>query len=217
MSLPTEPHELVYFDFNGGRAEPIRIAFKAIGMDFKDTRLQKADYGGMKQKGLYPTGVPVLKIGDIEYTQSLSILRYVGKLGQSVEGAASKLYPNDPKLCLSIDQALDVAQDMAANFPKDKEEEAKKKSRPEYMAGKGKAFFGQLDEILKRSDGPFIGGNDLSIADLSVALGTIKALENGFFDYVPKTWVQENYPALSDLLKAVQEHPFVTDYYKSIE
>uniref|UniRef100_A0A7S0F6J5 Glutathione S-transferase n=1 Tax=Craspedostauros australis TaxID=1486917 RepID=A0A7S0F6J5_9STRA len=215
MSLPTEPHELIYFDFNAGRAEAIRITFKAIGMDFKDVRIKQSDFGAKKKEGMYPTGLPVLKIGDTEYTQSLAILRYAGKLGQSLKGAASKLYPDDAKLCLSIDQALDVTQDLWFSFPQDKDEEAKKKNRQEYMAGKGKVFFSQLDEILKRTDGPFIGGTDLSIADLSVVFGSLKVFEMGFLDHVPKTWVKDNFPALSALEKVVDEHPMVTDYYKS--
>mmetsp|Transcript_6405 Transcript_6405/g.18874 ORF Transcript_6405/g.18874 Transcript_6405/m.18874 type:complete len:220 (+) Transcript_6405:75-734(+) len=217
MPLPTEPHELVYFDFNGGRAEPIRIVFTAIGLDFKDVRLKREEFMAKKKDGLYPTGVPVLKIGDVEHTQSIAILRYAAMLGQSMEGDVAQLYPADPMTALITDQAIDTAQDMMAAFPRKEDPDEMKQAREEYMAGKGKTFLGQLEALIKRADGPYIGGKYMTIADLSIALGIVKGIQNGMFDYVPTTFIDDNFPEMTNMAKHVAENPIVVDYYKKLE
>ena len=65
-------YKLTYFDFDGGRAEPIRIAFHTAGIKFEDNRLSFPEFGEMRQSTRF-NSVPVLEIDGAAVTQSLPI------------------------------------------------------------------------------------------------------------------------------------------------
>ncbi|NQV86040.1 MAG: glutathione S-transferase, partial [Woeseiaceae bacterium] len=54
-------YKLSYFDFNGGRGEPVRIAFHAAGIEFEDNRLSFPEFGAMRQSTRF-NSLPVLEI-----------------------------------------------------------------------------------------------------------------------------------------------------------
>ena len=54
-------YKLTYFDIDGGRAEPIRIAFHAAGIDFEDNRISFAEFQEMRKDTRFNC-VPVLEI-----------------------------------------------------------------------------------------------------------------------------------------------------------
>ena len=58
-------YKLTYFDFDGGRGEPIRIAFHAAGIEFEDNRLSFQEFGEARSK-LRFNAVPVLEIDGAE-------------------------------------------------------------------------------------------------------------------------------------------------------
>lgn len=72
-------YKLTYFDIDGGRAEPIRIAFHAAGVDFEDNRISFAEFQEMRES-LRFTCVPVLEIDGAAVTQSNAISRYTGRM-----------------------------------------------------------------------------------------------------------------------------------------
>ena len=85
-------YKLTYFDINGGRAEPIRIALHAAGIDFEDNRISFAEFAEMRS-GTRFNSVPVLEIDGAQITQSNALSRYVGK--------KADLYPtDDPQVAL---------------------------------------------------------------------------------------------------------------------
>jgi glutathione S-transferase len=96
-------YKLTYFDFDGGRGEPIRIAFHAAGIEFEDNRLSFAEFGEMRRSTRF-SALPVLEIDGAEVTQSNAISRYVGKL--------AGLYPTDDLQALYCDEAMGVAEDV---------------------------------------------------------------------------------------------------------
>ena len=92
-------YKLTYFDFDGGRAEPLRIAFHAAGVEFEDDRISFPEFGEMRGNWRF-NAVPVLEIDGTVVTQSNAMNRYVGKMGG--------LYPTDDLQALyKQDCALD--------------------------------------------------------------------------------------------------------------
>ena len=78
--------KLSYFDFHGGRAEPIRLALAIGGVAFEDHRFGFPEFAEVRKT--VPFGqVPVLHVDGVQVTQSDAILRYAGKL--------AGLYPTD--------------------------------------------------------------------------------------------------------------------------
>ena len=96
-------YKLTYFDIDGGRAEPIRIAFHAAGIPFEDNRISFAEFGEQRA-GIRFTAVPVLEIDGAQVTQSNALSRYVGKL--------AGLYPTDPLQALYCDEVLGAMEDL---------------------------------------------------------------------------------------------------------
>lgn len=101
-------HELLYFD-GAGRAETIRIALHAGGVDFTDTRFSGKDWPAIKPTT--PLGsVPVLKVDGVSHCQSVALARYAGKLGG--------FYPEDPVQALNVDEAIESLNELMALAPK---------------------------------------------------------------------------------------------------
>ena len=96
--------KLTYFDFDGGRGEPARIALFMGGIDFEDDRVPPADWPARKPDTPFGS-IPVLEIDGRPVTQSNGINRYVGKL--------AGLYPEDPVQAAYCDEAMDAVEDVS--------------------------------------------------------------------------------------------------------
>ena len=96
-------YKLTYFDFDGGRAEPIRIAFHTAGVEFEDNRLSFQEFNEMRKDTRF-NSLPVLEIDGDEVTQTNALCRYVGKM--------AGLYPADDVQALYCDEALDALEDL---------------------------------------------------------------------------------------------------------
>ena len=94
--------KLTYFDFDGGRAEPIRIAFHAAGIAFEDERLSFQEFGEMRHSTRF-NAVPVLQIDGAAVTQTNAMCRYVGRM--------AGLYPEEDRQALHCDEVMSVVED----------------------------------------------------------------------------------------------------------
>ena len=95
-------YKLSYFD-TGGRAEPVRIAFHAAGIEFDDDRIGFPDFMAMRESPALHC-LPTLEIDGQVVTQSNAMARYIGKM--------AGLYPEDDLQALYCDEALGATEDL---------------------------------------------------------------------------------------------------------
>lgn len=200
-------YKLTYFDFDGGRGEPIRIALHAAGIAFEDVRWTFPDFGAQRQS-LRFTAVPTLEMDGEMITQSNSISRYVGKM--------ANLYPEDSLQALYCDEVMDALEDLSHYVVQTfgLEGEALKQAREELKNGRLTVFIKGLDELLTRGGGQYFADRRLTVADLKMFV-QIKALKAGSLDHIPADFVDQLAPALSEHHVRIEREPVVAAYYAS--
>ncbi|NNC78419.1 MAG: glutathione S-transferase [Woeseiaceae bacterium] len=200
-------YKLTYFDFDGGRGEPIRIAFHAAGIEFDDHRISFPEFGEMRKDTRF-NAVPVLHIDGIEVSQSNSILRYVGK--------SAGLYPTNEMQALYCDEVMDALEDLGHYIVRTfglKGDELKS-AREKLVEGWLTTYIRGLEGLLTRGGGEYFADGKLTIADLKVFTQT-RSLRSGTLDHVPTDLVDKLAPGLAAHQERVQDDPRVIAYYES--
>lgn len=203
--------KLTYFDAPG-RAEPIRIALHIAGLSFEDHRVKFPEFMELKQSGALPLGaLPVLEVDGLVVPQTAAILRYVARL------AAPSLYPSDPMEALVVDSTLDTFNDTLSHaltpslFEKDMEK--KLAMRKAIAEGPMALAFGFAEKMLARSGGPFVCGEQMSIADLVLAQQVLQ-IRDGRLDGITAEHLAP-YPGMLRLADAYLADPRVAAYQAS--
>ena len=199
------PLKLPYFDFHGGRAEPIRLALAIGGIAFEDHRFSFHEFSEVRKT--VPFGqVPVLHVDGVQVTQSDAILRYVGKL--------AGLYPTDSYQALLCDEVAYVVEEAGVKLGPSfsmKGDELKaarialvNESMPKYL--------GWLQNQLMARGGEYFADNRLTVADLKVFVD-VHGLNSGRLDHVPTDLVERIAPALNAHMQRIAQNPAVVAYY----
>jgi glutathione S-transferase len=200
-------YKLTYFDIDGGRAEPIRIAFHAAGIAFEDNRLSFAEFGEMRGTTRF-NAVPVLEIDGAAVTQSNAIGRYVGKM--------AGLYPKDDLQALYCDEVVGALEDIyhhiVPTFGLQGEE--LKSAREKLADGWLTIFLRGLDELLARGGGDYFADKRLTVADLKMFVQT-RWLGSGGLEHVPADLVHSVAPSLIEHEKRIAGESIVAAYYAS--
>lgn len=200
-------YALTYFDVDGGRGEPIRMALHAAGISFDDVRWTFRDFG--EQRGaLRFNAVPVITIDGEPITQSNAISRYVGKM--------AGLYPEDAWQALYCDEVLDALEDLNHYVVQTfgLEGDSLRKAREKLVEGRLPVFLKGLNALLIRGGGEYFADRKLTIADLK-AFVQIKTLVSGRLDHVPVDIVEKLAPALGTHCERISRAPQVVAYYAS--
>ncbi len=197
-------YKLTYFDMDGGRAEPVRIAFHAAGIDFDDVRISFQEFMETR-KDLRFNCVPVLEIDGTVVTQSNAMCRFVGR--------KAGLYPEDEIQALYCDEALGAVEDLlhAMGHTFGLEGDELKAAREKLVDGWLSVFLKGLNELVERGDG-YVADNKLTVADLKIA-GITRWIQSGQLDHVPTDLVERLAPSLVPHAERVWNDPVATAYY----
>lgn len=198
-------YRLTYFDVDGGRAEPIRIALNAAGIPFEDRRLSFQEFGESRQ-GYRFTCVPVLEIDGKQVTQSSALARYAGKL--------AGLYPEDALQALYCDEAMGAVEDITNHIGSTfrLQGDAQREARVALVDGWLPIYLKGFADLLQRGGGRYLADNRLTVADLCVA-GATGWLASGMLDHIPADLVSRTAPALAEHAGRVMQEPVVADWY----
>ena len=199
--------KLTYFDFDGGRGEPARLALQIGGVPFEDQRVAGKDWPAFRDKTPF-LAMPTLEVDGKVVSQSNSINRYVGKL--------TGLYPKDDWQALLCDEVMDAAEDIGTRIGHtiDLTADAKKKAREELVAGHITRYLQQLQARLRAVGGEYFADRRLTVADLKVAM-LVRWLRSGALDHIPKDLVDRVAPLLVQHFERFASHPKIAEYYKS--
>jgi len=197
---------LTYFDFDGGRGEPARLALHIGGIAFEDRRIAGKDWPAFRDKTPF-LAMPTLEVDGKVVSQSNSINRYVGKL--------AGLYPKDDFQALLCDEVMDAAEDIGTRIAQtmDLPADSKKTAREELVAGRITRYLEQFQERLKAAGGEYFADRRLTVADLKVFMW-IRWLRSGVLDHIPKDLVDRVAPTLVKHFERVASHPTIAEYYK---
>lgn len=153
--------KLTYFNLDGGRAEPIRLALSIAGIEFEDNRISFPQFGEIKNT--LPLGaIPVAEIDGVTYTQCNALNRYFGK--------QAGLYPDDAWQAFLCDEVMDIVEDASNAVGKTMglQGEALKAAREELAAGRLTAILNLLNKRLEDAGGDYFADNKLTMADLKM-------------------------------------------------
>ena len=200
-------YKLTYFNFDGGRGEPVRIALHAAGIEFEDERLSFEQFGEMRL-GTPFNALPVLSIDGADVTQTNSLLRYVGKM--------ANLYPTDSLQALYCDEVMSVLEDINHKVGQTLflQGEELRLAREKLVDGWLTTFVKGLDKLLARGGGEYFADNQLTVADLK-AFVQVSSLRSGLLDHVPTDLVDRLAPALGEHQGRIEADARVTAYYAS--
>ena len=198
-------YKLTYFDMDGGRGEPVRIAFHAAGIEFEDHRISFEEFMKTRDTMRFRCA-PVLEIDGVEVTQSNAMNRYVGRM--------AGLYPEDDLQAMYCDEAMDAVEDLLHQVVHTfgMEGDELKAAREQLTDGWITTFVKGFADLLKRGGGEYIADNRFTMGDLKVAL-QVRSLRAGFLDHVPTDLVDRLAPSLVEHQARIEAEPQVVAYY----
>ena len=152
--------KVTYFDVNGGRGEPIRIALHAAGKPFTDFRFKFNEFPDVAKTT--PFGqVPTVHFGDEQVTQCNALTRYAGKL--------AGLYPKDDYQALLCDEVMEATEDISYKLVTTfgMEGDELKEARERNLQRNIVPHLRWLNQKLEQR-GDYLADNQLTVADIKV-------------------------------------------------
>jgi prostaglandin-H2 D-isomerase / glutathione transferase len=192
--------KLIYFSLTG-RAFAMRVALnlakeKGAISEFVDERLTFPEWREKKDSLGLPLGqLPIIDIDGKVFCQSTALARWAGKI--------SGLYPSDELQALKVDEFIAAVDEIWSRTPRGGDDLAAK--RAAWVAEWREKYLPFLTARLAESEGPFLLGKEISIADLFF-FPVLDAAHTGFWDHVPKDSLTEGFPSIAWLYSSVKDH-----------
>ena len=209
LENPMPQLKLTYFDFHGGRAEPVRLALAIGGVAFEDYRFSFPEFAEVRKTTPF-NQVPTLDVDGVRVTQCDAILRYAGKL--------AGLYPTDPFQALLCDEVTYVVEEagvkMGPSFRLTGD--AQKEARLALVNGSIPVYLAWLQRQLVAHGGQYFADNRLTVADLKVFVD-VRGLNSGRLDHIPTDLVEKVAPLLNAHMQRIAQMPAVAKYYAKFE
>ena len=188
--------KLYYFDIFG-KADAIRMTLDAAKVPFEDVRINHEQLATMKEAGKLEFGqVPALEVGGHMYTQSMSIVRMLGK--------QYGFYTDDAVTGWEIDSAIDACQDIQNAYYKfsfESDAERKKAGQEAFLKTQFPAWTAVMDKRIASNTSPhYIVGNKITIADFVVGSWVYGAALN------------EAGPLHSEMKENINQHAHLKEY-----
>jgi len=194
-------HKLSLTYFNGrGRAELSRLILAETKTEYKDTRIDSANWPTLKSTTPYGQ-LPVLKVGDVMIAESQAIARFLAN--------KTGLVGADALETARVDSLVESVLDFGTKYGEaSRAKEEKEKKVEEFFADTGSKLCTIWENQLKSSGGDYFFGKKVTYADLSIfnMLSNATATNDKFI---------EQYPNLKKFLHSVAERPNIAAYLKS--
>jgi len=186
----------------------IRLALAETGVKYKNIFVpDQESLEECKRKGGHlTTNIPMLTVDGVHYTQSLAILRKIGR-----EFAGGRLHPaNQPDLLYQIDMLIDTAFDLRILCYDTYNNSIS--SRPKMSAFANEVQSTHLPNLARLlSGGPYMCGSDFTLADISV----YDALANWVERLLPG--VLARFPTLHSYVIRVMSRPSIAAWLASAQ
>lgn len=198
--------KLTYFDMGGGdlggRAEAIRLALIVGGVEFEDERISSAEFKDRKTSGKLTFGsLPVMEINGEMVAESGALMRYAATVGG--------LTPTCPVNACKVDMVHEALETGTIAMFNDESAEG----RANFVANDIPRYFAAIDSAISKTDGPFLLGEKISVADIRLAV-MVAMFKSGMKHHVP-TDCLDKYAAIIGSYTAVMEDARIKKYYAS--
>ncbi|CAP30039.1 Protein CBR-GST-40 [Caenorhabditis briggsae] len=202
---PDQKHRYkLYYGNARGRAEPIRLVFHFLGVDFEDYRMEQGEFTGALKDKAPMKQVPFIEIdgGKVTLCQTVSICRYLAKSVHPDRWLGGATKTDSAKVDMMADGFADLFQLAAmAKYAPDSIKEGFQKHYKDTMPGKLEI----MQDLLKKSKGDYFVGKSIHWCDVYI-LGVLQSLDE--FD----DEVFEKFPELQAYYLRMRNLPELKEY-----
>ena len=212
-------YELYYWPGIQGRGEFVRLALEEAAAEYKDVARQKSGMPKLMRlldgkETRPPFAPPFLKAGKLLIAQTANILMFLGdRHGLSPKNQRGRLFVHQLQLTIAdvVAEAHDVHHPVASSLYYEDQKREAKRAAHHFTQERIPKYLGYFESVLS-SGGPYLSGNRLSYADLSL-FQLVEGLRYAFPLNMTRT--EKKLHLIPQLCERVATRPRIADYLAS--